>query len=334
MTIKEIAKLAGVSVATVSRSINQPEKVVPETRERILDIIRRTDYAPNPSAQSLSTGQTRTVACVVPTLRNEVFNLMVEGCQKLLGLSGYRLLIYVSNNDPNFWEKIDQRGVDGIILCGIPVDEDMCNFLKAVTRPYVLIGNPDQAMLPTAPVSCVYIEDYYGVQQALSYFYQNGHRHFGVIGGSDSDQLTLRRRRAVHDFFRDKPDCKWRLENTPYADFEQSGQTAMRFLQDDAHPTAFFCFNDMIATGVLRRFLGEGLSVPGDVEVVGFDDITLSRFFTPSLSTVAAPNAQLGEKAAELLVNHLKGGAVQPFLQLFSVQLCLRESTKSTNDAQ
>ena len=328
MTIREIAKLAGVSVATVSRSLNQPEKVSPETRDRILDVIRRTDYVPNPSAQSLSTGQTHTIACIVPTLRNEVFNQMVEGSQKILGRAGYKVLIYSTNNEPHFWERIDQRSIDGIILSGSNLTPEVSHHLVNITVPYILIESPEQ-LDPAcpAPIS-VFIEDYNGVQQALRYLYAEGNRRFGILSGDDEALLTLRRCRSVKDFFARHPDCDWQLETSPYDSLEQACVTAQRFEKDGRWPTAFFCFNDMLGAGVQRCLIGHGLRVPQDAEVIGFDDIPLSRYLTPSLSTVAAPNRRLGEKAAELLLAHIAGRPVPPSV-LYPVELLLRDSTRN-----
>lgn len=327
MNIREIAKLAGVSVATVSRSLNQPNKVSPETRTHILEIIRRAEYVPNPSAQSLSTGQTHTIACIVPTLRNEFFNQLVEGSQKVLWYAGYKLLIYSINNDPNFWEKVDQRSIDGIILSGSDFTAQITDYLQDITVPYVLIENIERLNLPAQPIS-VYIEDYDGVQLALRYLYAEGNRCFGIVSGADSSLVTERRLRAVADFFSQHAGCSWQLERADYSDLEQSGAVAQRFLQAEQRPSAIFCFNDMIAVGVLRCLLSQGVQVPEEMEVMGFDDIPLSKYFTPSLSTVAAPNRRLGEKAAELLLSRIAGRNV-PQSVLYPVTLRLRESTKN-----
>ncbi len=109
-----MAKRAGVSVATVSRTLNRPELVLESTRKRILDTIEEMDYVPNPSAMSLSTGRTGTIACVVPTLRNEFFNQLVEGCQRILAYSGYKLLIYSAANSGVFLERLHRHGRRGL----------------------------------------------------------------------------------------------------------------------------------------------------------------------------------------------------------------------------
>ena len=332
MNIREIARLAGVSVATVSRSINQPEKVSPETRERIMAVIQQTDYVPNPSAQSLSTGQTRTIACIVPTLRNEFFNQLVEGSQKVLGNAGYKLLIYSTNNDHRCVDKLDQRGIDGIIISGSDFTRDIKEYLLHLRVPYVIIENVEQLRLKPQPVS-VYIEDYDGVQMALRYLYAEGNRSFGVVAGRDQTLITERRMQAVTDFFEQHRDCVCRVVRADYAVPEQSSRAVLEFLNGRERPTAIFAFNDMMAAGVLRSLLEQGVRVPEEMEVMGFDDIPLASYFTPSLSTISAPNRRLGEKAAELLLRQLKEGVELSTCILYPVELRLRESTKNRVDS-
>lgn len=328
MNIREIAKLANVSVATVSRSINQPEKVSPETRERIMKVIHKMDYVPNPSAQSLSTGQTWTIACIVPTLRNEFFNQLVEGSQKVLGNANYKVLIYSTNNDPGCLDKLDQRGIDGMIISGSDFTKDVRNYLLSVKVPYVIIENVEQLQLKPQPAS-VYIEDYDGVQMALRYLYAEGNRSFGVVAGGDASLITERRMQAVTDFFGQHPDCIHQVVQADYAIPEQSSLATLELLRSEERPTAIFAFNDMMAAGVMRSLLQEGIKVPDEMEVMGFDDIPLASYFTPSLSTIAAPNRRLGEKAAELLLRQISEGETLSTCILYPVELRLRESTKN-----
>lgn len=330
MNIEEIAKLTGVSVATVSRSINQPEKVSPETRERILKVIRKLDYIPNPSAQSLSTGQTRTVACVVPTLRNEFFNQLVEGSQKILAQSNYKLLIYSQSSLP-CQNRPDDRSVDGMLLyvSDFSSSEEVREYLHGIKVPYVLIGNPEEMELGH-PVTSVYMEDYEGVQMALRYLYAEGNRVFGILAAAGDTFIGRHRARAVRDFFADHPDCVCRMEFVDYSEqLRQSVNCTRRLLEEGERPTAMITFNDMMAVGALRCLHSGGIRVPEEMELIGFDDIPLASYFTPALSTIAVPNRRLGEKAAELLLRRLNTGTEMAQCVLYPVELRLRESTKN-----
>lgn len=331
MTIREIAKLTGVSVATVSRSINQPDKVSPETRERILEVIEQMDYVPNPSAQSLSTGQTRTIACIVPTLRNEFFNQVVEGCQKVLGQANYKLQIHSLSSAPAGKSKPDERGVDGMILyvSDFASSEEVLDYLQSIKVPYVLIGNPDQLVLEQQPIS-VYMEEYEGMQMALRYLYLEGNRCFGVLAAAGNSFISGRRIQAVKDFFAEHVDCTYQMEFVDYDDqLRQSVEATRRLLENEVRPTAMITFNDMMAMGALRCLHCRGISIPEEMEIIGFDDIPLSSYVTPALSTISAPNRRLGEKAAELLLQRLTTGHDFSKCVLYPVELRLRESTKN-----
>ncbi|MBU5435773.1 LacI family DNA-binding transcriptional regulator [Pseudoflavonifractor sp. MSJ-37] len=330
MNIKEIAKLTGVSVATVSRCINQPEKVSPETRARILEVIRKTDYVPNPSAQSLSTGQTRTIACVVPTLRNEFFNQLVEGSQKVLAQANYRVLVYSQSLLPR-QSCPDDRSVDGMILyvSDFSSGKEVREYLRGIKVPYVLIGDAGEMELEQ-PVTSVYMEDYEGILMALRYLYTEGNRVFGILMAAVETFASRRRAQAVHDFFVSHPDCICRTGEIDYADqLRQSVDRTRRFLEEGPRPTAIVTFNDMMAVGALRCLHSGGIRVPEEMELIGFDDIPLASYFTPALSTIAVPNRRLGEKAAELLLRRLSTGADAARCVLYPVELRLRESTRN-----
>ncbi len=328
LNIREIADLAGVSVATVSRCLNQPEKVAPKTLARIRSIMEQKDYSPNPSAQSLSTGCTKTVACVVPTLKNEYFNQLAEGCQSALAAIGYRMLIYTMQGDASFWEKLDQRHFDGMIVSGVGIPGGIGSRLDKFTVPFVIIDHPEE-LGDRQDISTVYVQDEAGIGMALSHFYEKGNRSFGILTGSESDTsaLAARRIRAAEDFFRRHTDCSYAMEHADYTDLTLTEKACERLLEKDPRPTAIFAFNDMIAAGALRCLLKRGISVPGEIEVIGFDNIPLSSFFTPSLSTISAPNRKLGEKAVDLLLGRLQGDT-EPSHLLYPVELLLRESTR------
>lgn len=331
MNIREIAKLSGVSVATVSRCINQPEKVSPETRERIMETIRRLNYVPNPSAQSLSTGLTRTVGCVVPTLRNEFFNQLVEGCQKVLMASHYRLLVYSQSSAPDGQNKPDERSVDGLVVyvSDFGSSEEVAEYLQGFRVPYVLIGNPEEFQLANPPIS-VYMEDYEGVQVALNYLYAEGNRSFGVLAAAGDSFVSGRRIQAAQDFFDRHRDASWQLELVDYGEqLPQALEGTQRMLDSPNPPTAMITFNDMMAFGAMRCLHSAGVSIPEEMEIIGFDDIPLSSYMTPALSTISAPNRKLGEKAAELLLRRLSTGKSFSQCILYPVELRLRETTKN-----
>lgn len=327
MNIRQIAFLAGVSVATVSRCINQPEKVSEETRNHILGVMKRVDYSPNPSAKSLSTGYTKTVLCVIPTLCAEFFNQLVEGSQSVLREADYKVLVFSTDSIEEFWRRVDQRSIDGMIISGSGfINGEELNLAK-IQVPYVLVENMEQSEYPD-DVTYVYSDDYKGVQLALEYLYGEGNRVFGVICTSDTYLVTERRRKAVYDFFENKKDCCLHMEKAHYSDLKETYNACGRLMMLKERPTVVFAFNDMMAIAVLRYLVLHGIQVPGEVEVFGFDDIPVAEYVIPSLSTVVAPNYQLGESAARLLLEKLQGNTESKSV-LFPVKLKLRETTKN-----
>ncbi len=327
MNIREIARIAGVSVATVSRCLNQPDKVSAATRKKIMGVVNDMGYTPSPSAQSLSTGQTRTVACVVPTLRNEFFGQLVEGCQQALGRRGYQLLVFSTGNDPAAWNHLNLRAVDGLVISGTDFTDSAKERLARITKPYVIIENAEDFVDLCDSPKAVYINDYSGVQMALSHLYETGNRAIGVISFADDTFVTRRRDKAAADFFTAHPDCAHFMAKSDYTDLDGTLAACEALLAKKRRPTAIFTYNDMIAAGVLRCLASHGVNVPEEIEVIGFDNIPLARFLTPSLSTVAAPNRSLGEKAAEILLEFIRGDNAAVSV-LYPVELVLRESTR------
>lgn len=327
LNIRQIAFLAGVSVATVSRCINQPEKVMPKTRQKIEDIMKKNKYVPNPAAKSLSTGHTKTVMCVVPTLCNEFFNQVVEGCQKILGQFHYKLLVYSTNGSSDIWEQIDQRSVDGMIISGSGLFRQEKLKFDKIKVPFVLIENMEHMEYEEQEVSYVYSDDCCGVKLVLEHLYYRGNRTFGILSTADDYPVTHRRLKEVERFFQGHKDCVYHLERADYADLEASYKACEKLMDQSQKPTAIFAFNDMMAIAALRNLFHKNIKVPEEVEVFGFDGSPIGNFVTPSLSTVLAPNRRLGESAAALLVDKLAGSTENKRI-LFPVEMKLRETTK------
>lgn len=331
MNIREIAKLADVSVATVSRCVNKPEKVAEATRVKIEGIIKEYGYTPNPSAQSLSTGMTKTVACVVPDLRNEFFVQLVEGSQAVLAKAGYRLLIFTTEKKTGFWENFDQRTIDGVIVSGIAVPGDAEQTLSALRIPYILIDHTER-LKKSSRISNVYVNDDEGITHALDFLYKENNRRFGIIcGNKDDGMLTKRRMKAVKAFFNDHEDAEYALEYGNYTDLGVSLEACERLLDRRDRPTAILAFSDMIAAGALRCIQRNGVKIPEEIELIGFDDIPLSAYFNPPLTTLSPHNDRMGEKAAELLLKRFDSDQPAEHI-MFSSELILRETTKNVLD--
>lgn len=329
MNIKELAEIANVSVATISRCINTPERVAPKTREYVNSIIEKYGYTPNPSAQMLSTGTTRIVACLVPNLNNEFFTQMVGGAQEVLAAAGYKTLVSAVGQGKDILSSVDVRIADGLVISGIAFQGSIGEAIEDLSIPVVVIDHPD-ALGDRLDVPSVYIQDDDGILRALEFLYNEGNRRIGILLGNESDKsiLAQRRIRTMEAFFKTHPEAICIMEYGHYTNLEISKEACERMLCRKDRPTAIFAVSDMIALGAHNAIMKRRLRMPDEIELIGFDDIPLSAYFTPAMSTVAAPNRELGSCAAQMLLKRLSGNEEAEH-KLLPVELKLRQTTRN-----
>jgi len=330
INMKSIAAKAGVSVATVSRALNRPEMVHPATREKILAIVEDLGYAPNPFAQGLSTGKTRLIALIVPTLNNSFFGQLADGCQSFLTPEGYNLIIYsfeeYGQKESDLIQEIDQRLVEGLILSGSGFYLDTYqDILQKIKVPVVLVENLPEA----TDISSVYIDDTAGMAMAAQYLINQGHKQIGIIAGPEKMLTTDRRINAVRKVFK---DYQINLNDRhivygEYASLASGAESLQRLMKSKRPPTAILAFNDILAIGALKAAIQLGLRIPEDLAVIGFDDIPMAAYYSPALSTIHSPSLELGKHAARLLLEKLHDSSAPIKKVLLPVELILRETT-------
>lgn len=331
MKIRDIARAAGVSTATVSRALNEPDRVLPETREKVLRVIEEAGYVPNPLAKALSTGQTNLVAMILPTLTNSVFAQMAEGCQDHLSRHHLNLVtlmgLRADQNELDVLRSIDQRLVQGFVISGSAfVEEAYKPILDQLKVPAVVIGK----LAEESRFSCVHADDEQGFRDIMAYCVAQGHQRIGVITGETAFLDTQRRLRAIRSFLEESEGNGVRLsvESARFATID-SGRTALqRLCGRPDPPSAVICLNDLLAFGALRGAREAGLRVPEDLSVVGYDDIPTASFSSPALSTIRAPNRELGAEAARLLLRKIARPDDPPESVLLPVELIIRESSR------
>jgi DNA-binding LacI/PurR family transcriptional regulator len=331
LNIKEIAAQAEVSVATVSRTLNKPDKVLPETREKILAIIKEHGYVPNPLAKALSTGETNLVALIIPTLDNSFFAQLAEGCQMYLLERGYNLFIICSNkykeNELGILKSIDQRQFKGMLISGSGFNEDEYKvILDQVKISMVVIEN-----LPKNDyVSSAFINDLMGIETAMDHFLDSGHKQIAVITGEPRLLPTRRRLKFILEYLREKlPDYEVPVVSAYYASMNSGRKALQELMSGEVKPTAVFAFNDMLALGVIKEAQALGVKIPEELSVIGFDDIPMASFLTPSLSTVYSPSEDLGRESARLLLDKIERHEEFVRNVLLPVKLVLRDSTNN-----
>lgn len=308
MSIQDVARQAGVSSATVSRVFNLPERVKPQTRQHVQHIAQTLGYLPNASARTLRTQRSQVLGVVLPTLLNPVFAECLDGIASAATAAGYAILPITTNyqlvQEDNAVNLLMAGNVDGMILVvSNPATSPALKQLKAANLPYVLAYNRHTAH------PCVSVDSQSAVMALVARLAQLGHRRITLVSGqlaaSDRAQQRLR------GFQRGMQAVGLKSTGLLEVPFVQSAvQDIRKLLTAKARPTALICSNDLLAIRSIRAAHLAGLAVPRELSVVGFDGIALGEDLTPMLSSITQPNAELGSRAAGLLMRALRSGAI------------------------
>ncbi len=303
MSITEVARRAGLSVATVSRVFNSPEIVQSSTRSKVLEIAAEVGYVANASARTLRTRHSKVLGVVLPTLTNPVFAECLQGIASTAALSGYAISPCTTEYDPaNEVQAVTTllaNGVDGLVLVvSNPADSAALMRVQHVAKPYVL------AYHRTDEHACVGVDNVGAVQTLIGRLTQAGHTRIGMVTGqrwaSDRAQQRCKGYLLGMQAAALAPLPIWEV---PFA------ATAVHVLQqrlsEDAPPTALVCSNDLLAIRAIRAACLAGFCVPDDISVVGFDGIGMGADLTPSLASISQPNRQIGSACVDLLCEAL-----------------------------
>lgn len=310
-SIREVALRAGVSIATVSRVLNNTGPVAEETRSRILEAIDKLRYVPHGAARSLITRQTETAGVLLPDLYGEFFSEVIRGIDLAARRNGFHVLVSGFHSDRAEIEAVlrAMRGrVDGLIVLSPDVDAQTLQRNLPETLPVVLLNTPLHAPVDGAAFDAINIDNHGGAFAMIRHLAGLGHRRIAFIQGPAENLDARERLRGYHDALRSLgAEISPALEIE--GDFsEESGYRAgRRVLALRPRPTAVFAANDSMAIGCLFALREAGVRVPGEVALAGFDDIPIARYLTPSLSSVHVPIAELGTRAMERLLLAVAG---------------------------
>lgn len=311
-TIEDVARLAGVSIATVSRCLHNPQVVAEPTRLRVLSAVRETGYALNTAAQSLRMRRSYTVLVLVPGIGNTFFSEILRGIQEVAAEAGITMLIgdtgREAGREEGYMQNLLNGRADGVLLLAEPqvawLDLPIANTLGV--RPVVVISEAR----PGGPGLAVRIDNEGAARDAVRHLVGLGHRRIAHLNGPESNILTAMRRDGYRRALREAglaPDPALELPG----DFGvASGAAAFRaFAALDPRPTAIFCSNDESAMGFISAAHAAGVRVPRDVSVIGFDDIHFAKVFLPPLTTVRQPRREMGAAAMRMLLEIWAQGA-------------------------
>lgn len=324
----DVARLAGVSAATVSRCLNSPEKVRAEIRGKVEAAILQLGFVPHSAARALASQRSRTIGAVVPTVDNAIFARCIQGLHARLDQRGHTLLLACSEYDPECELRqvstLLARGVDGLLLIGVARDPRVYERLKAKHVPYVTTWVHDDGQ----EHPCIGFDNRAAAARVADYLMDLGHRDIAMIAG-----LTVHNDRAAQRVEGVRAALagrsiglpEERLLLRPYEIGE--GRRAMRRLLGAARPpTAVICGNDVLALGALFEAAAQGTKVPDQVSITGFDDLELASQAWPSLTTIRVPSTIIGELAADWLLDRLAGRPADA-ATLVEVDLVVRDST-------
>ena len=308
-TIKDIAAKANISYSTVSRALNNKYGVNPRTREKVLRIADEINYLPNAIARGLVSKQTNTIGLVIPDIRNPFFPEVASGIGESAAENGYNVFLCDSNwskdREEQYIKLLAERRVDGLIVAPIG---DSIDGLKTIIEGMLPVVYVSRAPVNTNH-SYVAIDNVRGGFLATKHLIENGYEPIGFIGATEDSVTTNERYMGYQRAFEQYSipiDNKF-IRN---GDFKQkSGYDIMqKMIKDGTSPRALFAVNDLFALGAIQAIKDAGLRVPGDIAVVGFDDIPVASLQEVQLTTILQPKFQMGRIAFEMLLEAIESG--------------------------
>lgn len=326
--LQDVAEHAGVSTASVSRFLTNPQLVREERRLRIQASIAELGYIPHGAARALASQRSHTIGAIVPTLDNAIFAKGIQAFQKRLQDAGYTLFIASSNYSQD--EELTQaetliaRGVDGMLLIGLNHHKQLFDRLKQTQLPYINTWS----FKSDSDHPCIGFNNFEAAVRQTTYLLDIGHTRFGVISGitRDNDRAYDRLQGIQHTLAQRGLNIgDGMLSECPY-EIAASRQAMKKLLSEDEPPTAVICGNDVLAYGALLECQASGHSVPQEVSITGFDDLPLSTHIQPPLTTMHVPSQDMGQRAADYLLACLNGETVPDRTEL-EVSLILRGTT-------
>lgn len=328
VTIRDVARASGVSIATVTRTFQESPTVRQETRERVVRAAEQLGYRPDPVARALVTGSTKTVGVLVPSIRTPYWSEVTHGIEQLAGTHGFSVVVATSRGEPDrerkMLEVLFSKRLDGIIVGGAAGNAASWPLPDQRTPPLVLLewdetprwdlleqfstgritkravrAMSDQDVAGPWVAHAVY-DDVRGGELVAEHLLELGHRDVAFVSGPPVRTSLLRLLGFRGKFQEAGLDA--RVVTATDDSFDAAYEAAIPVLQQDSHPTALACYNDVLAIGVMKAARDVGLNVPRDVSVVGYDDIEFAQYVDPPLTTLCNPKRELGELALELVL--------------------------------
>jgi LacI family transcriptional regulator, repressor for deo operon, udp, cdd, tsx, nupC, and nupG len=328
-TIQQVARTAGVSTATVSRALSNPDIVSEATRRKVQKAVEALRYSPNAAARSLRTLRSGKLLVTVPDIANPFFSLIIQGIEDAAHREGYAVLLGDAGHDHKREESyalvLQRKEAEGLIFLGHRLPTSLRHLVGRRSSTAPIVNGCEFS--PSLGVPSVHIDNAAAAELAMSHLYGLGHRRIGVITGPLVSPLSRQRLRGVKSCAASERATQ--QLTVIQGDFSiVSGLSgAAQLMAGEDPPTAIFCFNDEMAIGVLDHARNNGLRVPHDLSVIGFDDIRFSKYLVPALTTVSQPMLEIGRETVRLMLEILRGTNRKPKSVTLPHKLMIREST-------
>ncbi|MBW1792781.1 MAG: LacI family DNA-binding transcriptional regulator [Deltaproteobacteria bacterium] len=322
-TIRDVAKIAGVSIATVSRVINFPEKVGLGTRKRVFRAMEVCSYKYNALARGFATKRSHTFGLIVPTITNPIFAESTRGVQDFANEQGYQVVLgnsdYQYEKEAKMVEVLRERQVEGLIITTTNLKGETLKSLLDDRFPFVLL----YSTVRRGPISAVGVDNFLGGYRATEHLIQFHHRRIAMLAGAfNCSDRSFHRWHGYKRCLKDNhipydPDLVIKTEYSL-----ARGREGVKSLLSLKNPS-----NDFLALGAMEGARKAGISLPQDLSIVGFDDMQIASSVTPALTTIRQPAYEMGELGAKILLHHIGNKAYKPVHKILETRLVIREST-------
>lgn len=327
-TMKDVAIIAGVSTATVSRALMSPEKVSVLTRQKVQQAVQKVGYSPHTLARSNKRNESRTILVIVPDIGDPFFADVLKGIEQTAAQQDYLVLIgncaQKYQQEPGFFSLIITRQIDGMLLLGSNLPFDASKEEQRNLPPMVMANE----FAPELELPTVHIDNLTAAFEAVHYLQQLGHTQIACVAGPEQMPLSHYRLQGyIQALRRSGSTVESNYITRGNFTYEAGAQALSTLMMLPKPPTALFCHSDIMAIGALFQAKKLGLRVPQDLSIVGFDDIEQAQYCDPPLTTVAQPRFQIGQQAILLLLDQLDGRVVNSGSRLLDSELIIRGST-------
>ena len=336
VTIEDIAREAGVSIATVSRVINKTKPVSAQLRDRVYEVIERNHFKPNSLAQGLITKKTNTIGIIVPDISNAVFGKLTKGMNSIFAKQGYTVVLCESQGrlerELQLLGILEEKQIEGLLFAGVDVNHTLVNAMLQRDYPVVLVTQ--EASEDEGVINTVIHNNVEAMYDAVRFLLDNGHRRIAYLGGPRNDFSSGKKRLKGYRRALEEVGIPVNESYIVQGEFSfEAGYQGMKTLYEENSklPTAVVTGSDVIAVGAMQYLDNMRVRIPDDISILGFDDSEFATYIKPELSTVRISYYDEGVKAAKMLLRMMKGETDLPVTEYVSHKIIRRSTTKSLN---